>query len=224
MQLRTFLLTAMIAALFTCSLSQAQQPASAGSPATAAIIPGPITKPVIIEIAPGTYFINEFGMNAMYLVVGEKRALVIDAGTGFCDFKGIIENLTKLPYDVAITHAHPDHVGGVGQFDEIYIHPLDSASTHISYEQRVQYGEIMRNMNIGYKNVWGYTNADAVKYTKQPKIKVLSDGRYSIWVAAKLPSISHLDIHLENAPSWMTKAGFSFPVMQPMVTWAHAFL
>lgn len=86
--------------------------------------PGPITKPVIIEIAPKTYFINEFGMNAMYLIVGEKRALAIDAGSGFCDFKGIIESLTKLPYDVAITHGHPDHVGGAGQFDEIYIHPL----------------------------------------------------------------------------------------------------
>jgi glyoxylase-like metal-dependent hydrolase (beta-lactamase superfamily II) len=45
--------------------------------------PGPITKPIIVEIAYNTYFINEFGMNAMYLVVGEKRALVIDAGTGF---------------------------------------------------------------------------------------------------------------------------------------------
>ena len=137
--------------------------------------PGPITKPVIIEIAPKTYFINEFGMNAMYLVVGEKRALAIDAGTGFCDFKGIIEGLTKLPYDVAITHGHPDHVGGVGQFDEIYIHPLDSAAIHISYEQRVQYGEIMRNMNTGYKNVWGYTKDDVTRYTRLPGIKLLHD-------------------------------------------------
>jgi len=137
--------------------------------------PGPITKPVIMEIAPKTYFINEFGMNAMYLVVGEKRALVIDAGTGFCDFKGIIESLTKLPYDVAITHGHPDHVGGVGQFDEIFIHPLDSAAINISYEQRAQYGDIMRNMNIGYKNVWGYTKDDVTKYTSLPRIKLLHD-------------------------------------------------
>lgn len=35
----------------------------------------------------------------------------------------------------------------------------------------------MRNMNIGYKNVWGYTNEDVTKYTKQPKIKLLSDGQ-----------------------------------------------
>ena len=165
----------MVVLVFTTSLSQAQQQPPAGTSDTEIVKPGPITKPVIIEIGPKTYFINEFGMNAMYLVVGEKRALAIDAGTGFCDFKGIIESLTKLPYDVAITHGHPDHVGGVGQFDEIYIHPADSASIHISYEQRVQYGDIMRNMNIGYKNIWGYTKDDASMYTKQPKIKLLSD-------------------------------------------------
>jgi len=35
----------------------------------------------------------------------------------------------------------------------------------------------MRNMNIGYKNVWDYTKENVTKYTKQPKIKLLSDGQ-----------------------------------------------
>lgn len=162
--------------LLSFSIAQAQQASTVGVPEQELAKPGPITKPVIVEIASNTYFINEFGMNAMYLVVGQKRALVIDAGTGFCDFKGIIESLTKLPYDVALTHGHPDHAGGIGQFDEVYIHPADTAmSTHIPYEQRVQYGELMRNMNIGYKNVWGYTKDDVAKYTKKPKIKLLFD-------------------------------------------------
>ncbi len=176
-QLRPFTVIAMFVLLFTCFLSQAQQQLPVGPPEQEAIVPGPITKPVIIEIAPNTYFINEFGMNAMYLVVGQNRALAIDAGSGFCDFKGIIENLTTLPYDVAITHGHPDHVGGIGQFDAVYMHPADTAMAHIPYEQRVQYGEIMRNMNIGYKNVWGYTKDNVTKYTKMPEIKMLSDGQ-----------------------------------------------
>jgi hydroxyacylglutathione hydrolase len=177
-QLLPFVFAAMIVILFTCSLSQAQQPSNAGSSAREVMTPGPITKPVIIEIAPNTYFINEFGMNAMYLIVGQQRALAIDAGTGFCDFKGIIESLTRLPYDVALTHGHPDHAGGIGQFDVVYIHPEDTAmASHIPYEQRAEYGEIMRNMNIGYKNVWGYTKEDVTKYTKQPKIMLLTDGQ-----------------------------------------------
>jgi len=164
--------------LLSFSVAQAQQGSTGGAPEPEMVQPGPITKPIVIEIAANTYFINEFGMNSMYLVVGKDRALAIDAGTGFFDFKGIIEGITKLPYDVALTHGHPDHAGGIGQFDEVYIHPADTAmSMHIPYEQRAQYGEIMRNMNIGYKNVWGYTKADVTRYTKKPKIKLLSDGQ-----------------------------------------------
>lgn len=137
---------------------------------------GSITNPIVTEIAYNTYFINEFGMNSMYLVVGTERALVIDAGTGFCDFRGIIENLTTLPYDVALTHGHPDHSGGIGQFDTVYIYPADTAmALHIPYEQRAQYGEIMKKMAIGYINVWGYTKENAVKYSKTPSIKLLRD-------------------------------------------------
>lgn len=164
--------------LLSFSVAQAQQESIVGAPEPEMVLSGPITKPIVIEIAANTYFINEFGMNSMYLIVGKDRALAIDSGTGFCDFKGIIEGITKLPYDVALTHGHPDHAGGIGQFDEVYIHPADTAmSMHIPYEQRAQYGEIMRKMNIGYKNVWGYTKADVTKYTKKPKIKLLSDSQ-----------------------------------------------
>ncbi len=138
--------------------------------------PGPITRPIIVEIAPDTYFINEFGMNAMYLLVGEERALLLDTGTGFCDLKGIVEDLTDLPYDVALTHGHPDHAGGIGQFDVVYLNMADKEmATGIPYEQRVEYGEIMRNMGIGYKDVWGYTEADVTKYTKQPELRPIED-------------------------------------------------
>ncbi len=139
---------------------------------------GAITKPMIVEISKNTYFINEFGMNAMYLLVGEKSALVIDAGTGFCDFKGIVESLTDLPYQVALTHGHPDHAGGINQFDTVYINSADTAmATNIPYEQKVEYGEIMRNMNIGYKNVWGYTKEDVRKDEARPVIKPLTEGK-----------------------------------------------
>jgi len=153
------------------AFSQGPQPK-----AQAPVIQGPITRPMIVEIAPDTYFINEYGMNAMYLLIGKKSALVLDAGTGFCDFKGIIEKLTDLPYQVALTHGHPDHAGGINQFDTVYMNLADTAmADRISYEQKVQYGEIMRNMNIGYKNVWGYTGDNVSKSTKKPVIKPLHD-------------------------------------------------
>ena len=141
---------------------------------------GPITRPVILEIANNTYFINEFGMDAQYLIVGKTRALAIDSGSGFYDYKGTIEKLTKLPYDVAITHGHPDHAGGIGQFYAVYMHPDDIPMAKALTQQGAQrYGEIMWNMAIGYHNIWGYTPADAKwgNWGHMPVIKPLSDGQ-----------------------------------------------
>lgn len=166
----------LIVLLFISILSSAQSDGLETLQDQTVISPGPITRPMIVEIAPDTYFINEYGMNAMYLLVGEKRALLIDTGTGFCDLKGIVEGLTDLPYDVALTHGHPDHAGGMGQFDVVYLNMDDKdMATNIPYEQRVEYDEIMHNMNIGYKDVWGYTEENVTRYNGQPELRPLGD-------------------------------------------------
>ncbi|GHV25505.1 hypothetical protein FACS189498_3790 [Spirochaetia bacterium] len=80
-----------------------------------------INRPLIHEIADRTWLVNELGCNNMYILEGDKSSLVIDAGMGYCDFRKIVENITQKPYEVAITHAHPDHVGMIHQFDRICI-------------------------------------------------------------------------------------------------------
>lgn len=79
----------------------------------------------ITEIADGVYLINEFDGTNCYLVVGTKKALLIDCGTGFCDLRGACEKITSLPITVVATHGHVDHIGGAGQFEEIYMHRDD---------------------------------------------------------------------------------------------------
>ncbi len=141
---------------------------------------GPITRPMIVEIAYNTYFFNEFGMDSQYLLVGSDRALLIDTGSGFYDLKGTVEKLTKLPYDVVVTHGHPDHAGGIGQFDTVWMDPADIPMlSHITEQGEKRYGEIMWNMPVGYKDVWGYTPADAKwgGWDKHPAIKALYDGQ-----------------------------------------------
>ena len=141
---------------------------------------GPLNQPTIASIGPDTYFINEFGADSMFVLVGAKRALVIDSGSGFCDFKSIIESLTKLPYDVVITHAHQDHAGGIGQFDSVYLDPRDvPLAKAITYEGRVAYGKVMRAMQPQpgrFANVWAYTDDSVRKWSKLPEFKPLHDG------------------------------------------------
>ena len=64
----------------------------------------------VTEIAKDTWVINEAGMTAMFLLKGTERALLIDTGVGMTDLKKLISWLTPLPYDVVLTHGHPDHI------------------------------------------------------------------------------------------------------------------
>lgn len=76
--------------------------------------------PPVCEIAYQTYAINEYGLNAMFLIVGEEKALLIDTGTGVCDLPATLRYLTDKPVQVVLTHGHPDHAGAIGWFDEVW--------------------------------------------------------------------------------------------------------
>jgi glyoxylase-like metal-dependent hydrolase (beta-lactamase superfamily II) len=77
------------------------------------------------KIADGVYNISDFKATDCYLIIGERRALLIDTGTCYGDLRGYIETLTKLPIDLVFTHIHPDHIGGMGQFETAYAHSAD---------------------------------------------------------------------------------------------------
>jgi glyoxylase-like metal-dependent hydrolase (beta-lactamase superfamily II) len=56
-----------------------------------------------------------------YLLLGKERALLID--TAFVD-EGLaktVEGLCPLPLDVALTHAHLDHIGNAHRFPRVYM-------------------------------------------------------------------------------------------------------
>ena len=84
-----------------------------------------LTGPFISEIAPNTYAINEYGIAAEFLVIGQERALLIDTGCGLLDLPSIVRRFTDKPFDVVLTHGHVDHTGGIGWFDRVYLHPAD---------------------------------------------------------------------------------------------------
>jgi len=69
---------------------------------------------------PGVWGIEERGVNC-YLIAGRERALLVDAGWGFGDLRGLVASLTALPVTLVNTHGHPDHVSGDGQFGEAFI-------------------------------------------------------------------------------------------------------
>jgi glyoxylase-like metal-dependent hydrolase (beta-lactamase superfamily II) len=81
------------------------------------------------EVEPGVRMIRDFENDKMYLVTGSRRALLIDTGMGGGDLRGHVESfIGRLPLDVVITHAHPDHIARMSQFQadrDVYLHPGD---------------------------------------------------------------------------------------------------
>lgn len=61
----------------------------------------------------------------MYLVEGEDRAALIDTGSGFGSLKAVVEQLTRKPVIVLLTHGHTDHAMGAGEFETVYMNHKD---------------------------------------------------------------------------------------------------
>lgn len=62
----------------------------------------------------------------MYLIVGPKRALLIDTAFGLGDLKGLVDILAEgKPVLVANTHGHVDHAYGNCRFDTVYCHEYE---------------------------------------------------------------------------------------------------
>jgi glyoxylase-like metal-dependent hydrolase (beta-lactamase superfamily II) len=62
---------------------------------------------------------------SLYIVEGNDRALLIDAGTYIPGLDKIVAKITSKPVTMILTHAHGDHVGGVGPFAEVYMNAGD---------------------------------------------------------------------------------------------------
>ena len=76
-------------------------------------------------VLPGVYHIADGMGVCQTLLVGEREALLVDAGYGIENIRQVVEGITSLPYRVILTHGHHDHVLGAQWFDETWMFPED---------------------------------------------------------------------------------------------------
>lgn len=109
-----------------------------------------IGEPIVFQIANRTWCVNEFGMDALFLLEGDERALLIDTGVCVFDIPALVRRCTDKPLTVALTHGHVDHAGGVGWFEEVYLHPEDfSMAEAVTVEARRDYVRSMLSISGG---------------------------------------------------------------------------
>ncbi len=71
-----------------------------------------------------TYAIGEpryHQQNYSYLLLGDSRALLFDAGPGLRDIRGVAESLTDLPITFVPSHFHFDHTGNRIRFEHVAV-------------------------------------------------------------------------------------------------------
>ncbi len=72
-------------------------------------------------------FASPGGRGAIWVVDGAERRLVIDAGWGLVPLTDHVPELFERPIVAVASHTHFDHIGGLHQFAERLVHPLEAA-------------------------------------------------------------------------------------------------
>lgn len=81
-----------------------------------------------------------------FLIVGEKKALLIDTGYGHEALYSKVREITDKPLIVANTHAHSDHAAGDYAFDKVYVNDADIPAE----------GELLTYENLIYHILVGF--------------------------------------------------------------------
>ena len=99
-------------------------------------------------VGTGNLMFNE----SMYIVEGNDKAVLIDNGTKIADLDKIVTSITTKPVMVIATHVHPDHLGNISYFPEVYINPGDTVNivgTMPDYKGKVKYLKDRQIIDLG---------------------------------------------------------------------------
>lgn len=120
------------------------------------------------------------------LIIGSEKALLIDTSIpkeGFADY---VRSITDLPLMVVNSHGHLDHIGNNNQFDEIYIHPADTALLRAHFRnygkpnftvKLLNDGDMidLGNRKVKVYNVPGHTRGSLVFLDKKTSTLITGD-------------------------------------------------
>lgn len=76
---------------------------------------------------------------SVYLIEGDTAAILLDAGTKIPGLRKIVEDIVKKPVTLVLTHGHGDHVGMVGEWDNVWLNAGDLPIFPANYKGEKHY-------------------------------------------------------------------------------------
>ncbi|WP_346860654.1 MBL fold metallo-hydrolase [uncultured Draconibacterium sp.] len=100
---------------------------------------------------------NVMSNESLYLLEGNEKALLIDAGTNIKDLDKIVASITDKPIVLVATHVHPDHTGAsIDYFPELFINPADTVGIPQfmpNYKGRLSYLKDREIIELGNRSI-----------------------------------------------------------------------
>lgn len=70
-------------------------------------------------------YIFDDGKVREFLIIGQRKAVLIDTGFKDTHVIDLVKSMTSLPVQLIITHGDRDHIGDLEDFEECFIHQKD---------------------------------------------------------------------------------------------------
>jgi glyoxylase-like metal-dependent hydrolase (beta-lactamase superfamily II) len=82
----------------------------------------------IERLQPGLFALDDGRGDSFYLIEGEQKALLVDTGMAREPLAPLLRSLTEKPVELALTHAHLDHMYHADEFGAVRLHRGDLAA------------------------------------------------------------------------------------------------
>jgi glyoxylase-like metal-dependent hydrolase (beta-lactamase superfamily II) len=130
----------------------------------------------IIRQALRTNFEGPF----LYLLLGTERALLLDTGTGHVTLRPLVESLLDgRDLVVAHTHAHRDHVGGDGEFDQVIGLSTQEVSAYFGLDWPTGVAQFeLGGRVLDIVPIPGHQGADIAVYDRATRLLFSGDSLY----------------------------------------------
>ena len=98
---------------------------------------------------------NRVSSETLYLIEGDDKAALLDAGTSIPDLDKIVAKITKKPVSLLLTHGHGDHAGAAGCFNELWMNTADAGMLR-NYKGTVHHIENGQRFDLGGRVLEAY--------------------------------------------------------------------
>ena len=128
------------------------------------------------QIDENTFVISEpnhWEETNCYLLVGKEYALLIDTGLGISDISKEVLKITNKPVIAVPTHIHWDHIGGLWNFPEFYVHESEKDWIEGNFPLS---NEFVRKMLVKDNNLTEHIDIDDYAVFQGNSKRILTDG------------------------------------------------